>query len=32
MGKSKPKPGEASTGIKSKPDNRKTMGLDIDHI
>ena len=31
MGKSKPKSGEASTGIKSKPDNRKTLILDIDH-
>ena len=31
MGKSKPKSEAASTGIKSKTDNRKTMALDIDH-
>ena len=31
MGKSKPKSGAASTGIKSKPDNRKTLVLDIEH-
>ena len=31
MVKSKPKSGEASTGIKSKPDNRKTLVLDIDN-
>ena len=31
MGKSKTKSGAASTCVKSKPDNRKAVALDIDH-